>query len=140
MDVHTCILYCVCMVLVYSVMTCCLLAPTAPSSVTISGSSTVGYTQTLHLTCRVSGIANSYQWYHNGTRLYSTSRYYSKSAQPSDSGRYQCKVCNWAYCKSSSSYTVTVIGWLTWIVHHVVNSRVELLPVHKCVLCVVACY
>ena len=91
-------------------MTCCLLAPSAPSSVTISGSSTVGYTQRLSLTCHVSGIASTYRWYRNGyIRLSNTSSYYLKSAQPSDSGSYQCRACNWAGCTSySSSRTVTV--------------------------------
>ena len=104
-------IYCVCMVLVYSVMTCCLLAPSAPSSVTISGSRTVGYTQTLNLTCRVSGIANRFLWYHNGTTFSSASSSYSKSAQPRDSGSYKCKACNWAGCTGYSSILrVTVIG------------------------------
>ena len=111
-DVHMCTSYCVCMVLVYSVMTCCSLAPSAPLLVTISGSSTVGFTQTLNLTCRVLGIANRFLWYHDGLiRLSSTDRYYSKSTQPRDSGIYQCRACNWAGCTSySNSLIVTVRG------------------------------
>ena len=110
-EVHTCTPHCVCMVLVYSkaFMTWYLLAPPAPSSASISGSSTVGYTQTFRLTCSVSGIANSYQWYHNYTRLPSTSSYYSKSAQQNDTGNYECRACNWAGCSSfSSNHAVTV--------------------------------
>ena len=98
-------------------MTWYLLAPSAPSSATISGSTTVGYTQTLGLTCSVSGIANSYQWYHNYNRLSSTSSYYSKSAQQNDTGRYQCRACNWADCtSSSSSHTVTVTAGVFTVV------------------------
>ena len=87
-------------------------SPEPPYSVSISGSSTVGYNQRLSLTCSVSGIVSTYQWYHNGvSRDSSTSRYYSKSAQSSDSGSYKCKACNWAGCTGySSTLRVTVIG------------------------------
>ena len=104
---------CICNLL----LTCYLLAPSAPSSASISGSSTVGYTQIFRLNCSVSGIANSYQWYHNGVRLSSTSSYYSKSAQQNDTGRYQCRACNWADCtSSSSSLRVTVTAGVFTVV------------------------
>ena len=116
---HTCTQYCVCMVLVYSktIMTCYLLAPSAPSSATTSGSTTVGYTQRLRLTCSVSGIANSYLWYHNYNILPSTSRYYLKSAQQNDTGNYQCRACNWEGCTSySRNHAVTVTAGVFTVV------------------------
>ena len=114
------------------------IAPLAPpSSVTISGSSRVVYTNRLSLTCSASGIVDNIKWYLDNNKLTtSTSRYYKSSAQLTDSGSYQCRACNWAGCTSSSSYTVTVIGWFIQIVYHVVNSMTEPLPVYQCVLCV----
>ena len=91
----------------------------------------------LRLTCYASGTVERYEWYRSGSRLPSTVSDYSKSSvQLSDSGSYQCKACNWAGCTSSSSRTVTVIGWLMRMVNHGVNSMVKPLPVYQCVLCV----
>ena len=114
------------------------IAPLAPpSSVTISGSNRVVYTNRLSLTCSASGTVNNYKWYLNNNELItSTVSYIKSSAQLSDSGSYRCKACNWAGCTSSSSHTVNVIGWFIQIVYHVVNSMTEPLPVYQCVLCV----
>ena len=110
------------------------LAP--PSSVSISGSSKIVYTNRLSLTCSASGTVYNYKWYRNNNKLTTTTRrYYKSSAQMSDSGSYQCEACNRAGCTSSSRYTVTVIGLLTWRVH-VLNSKVKPLPVYQCVLCI----
>ena len=107
-----------------------------PSSVSISGSSRIVHTNRLSLTCSASGTVNSYKWYRNSSPLTTITRHYIKSsAQLSDSGSYQCRACNWAGCTSSSSYTVTVIGLLTWRVH-VLYSKVKPIPVYQCVLCV----
>ena len=99
-------------------------APLAPpSSVEISGSSRIRYTNRLSLTCNASGIVDNYKWYHNRDKLpTNTSRYYKSYAQLNDSGSYRCKACNWAGCTKSSSYTVTVIGWFTRIENHVNNN------------------
>ena len=105
----------------------CIVPPAPPYSVNISGSSRIGYTNRLSLTCSASGIVDNYKWYHNGNKLTTTTRRYIKSsAQLNDSGSYQCRACNWAGCTSSSSYTVTVIGWFTSIVYML--STVQLNP------------
>ena len=111
------------------------LAP--PSSVSISGSSRIVYTNKLKLTCSTSGTVDYYRWYRNSSILNTTTRHFMKSpAQLSDSGSYQCEACNRAGCTSNRNYTVTVIGWSTWMVYHVINSTVKPLPVYQCMLCV----
>ena len=107
------------------------IAPIAPpSSVSISGSTRIVYTNRLSLTCSASGTVNNYRWYRNRDKLTTTTygSYIKSSAQLSDSGSYQCEACNWAGCTNSSSYTVTVIGWFTRIENHVVNIIVHITP------------
>ena len=102
----------------------CLVYPSSivpPSSARISGSSRVGYTYTLKLTCVASGIVDNYNWYRNNSLLTTTTkRYYKSSAQLSDTGSYQCEACNWAGCSTrSSSHTVAVIGLFMWPFYYV---------------------
>ena len=101
-----------------------LLVPPVPlSSVSISGSSKIGYRTALRLTCSISGTGGAYNWYRNGTFITSTtsSSYYKSPAQLSDSGYYQCRACNWAGCRfSSNSQTVRVTGLFS--LSHIVLS------------------
>ena len=111
-------------------------SPEPPYLVRIGGISKLLTPASLRLTCYASGTVERYEWYRSGSRLPSTTSYYRKSsAQLSDSGSYQCKACNWAGCTSSSSYTVTVIGWFTSIVYHVVNSMVTSTCISVCTVC-----
>ena len=91
----------------------CVLVPTAVpiQSVSVSGSGNFGVGSTLYLWCQVlSGTRDTYQWYHNGALLNTSTSSYVKSAELNDSGSYRCEACNWAGCTSSSSYTVNVTG------------------------------
>ena len=111
-------------------------SPEPPYSVRISGLNKLLTFASLNLTCYASGTVERYEWYHSGSRLPTTTRYYKKSpAQLSDSGSYQCKACNMAGCTSSSSYTVTVIGWCSRLEYMTIVLFIHI-SVYQCVLCV----
>ena len=115
-------------------------SPEPPYLVSINGPviSKLTTPASLRLTCYASGTVERYEWYRSGSKFLTTSISYYRipSAQPSDTGYYQCTACNWAGCSArSSSYTVTVIGWFTQIVYHVVNSMVTSTCISVCAVC-----
>ena len=101
----------------------------------ISGSSSIGSTTTLSLTCCTSGIVDRYNWYHNSTyspfnTSYSsrtTNSYVKSPAQLTDSGDYYCEACDLDWC-TISHHRVEVTGLPTLMVAYICDF-----VVHTCV-------